>query len=117
MAVRVNRDDLGTPRLDKLLSEELPKRAVDAQMRMERALSARIRELRQHGCKRVYIVRWRETNADFFRWCVRIFEPAMCQDVQAFAAEKQGEVNIVDFEEAIPDGSPREFLLDAKTEI
>lgn len=117
MAVRVNLDDLGTPLLDKLLSEELLKRAADTQMQMERALSAKIRELRQHGCKRVYIVRWREANADFFRWCAQIFEPAMCQDVQAFAAEKQGEINIVDFEGAILDGPPREFLLDAKTEI
>lgn len=117
MAVHVNLDDLGTPQLGKLLSEELLKRAADARVRMEHALSAKVCELRQYGCKRVYIVRWREASADFFRWCAQIFEPAMCQDVQAFAAEKQGEINIVDFEEAIPDSPPREFLLDAEAKI
>lgn len=117
MAVHVNLDDLGTPLLDKLLSEELLKRAADAQVRMEHALSAKVCELCQHGCKRVYIVRWREANANTFRWVGQIFEPGMEQEARALAAEKQGEIEIVDFEGAIPDGPPGEFLLDAKTEI
>lgn len=117
MAVHVNLDDLGTPQLDKLLGEELLKRAADAQVQMEHALSTKIYELRQHECKRVYIVRWREAKANLFRWCAQIFEPAICQDVQAFAAEKQGEITIVDFEGAIPDSPPREFPLDAEAKI
>lgn len=117
MAVRVNLDDLSTLQLNKLLSEELLERAVDARMRIEHALSTKIHELRQHGCKCVYIVRWREVDANTFRWMAQVFEPGMEQEARALAAEKQGEIEIVEFKEAVPDNLPKEFLLDGKAKI
>ena len=97
MAVRVNLDDLGTPLLDKLLSEELLDRAVDVRMRIEHALSTKIHELRQRGCKYVYIVRWHEDDGATFKYLGQVFGPGMSQEAQALAKEKQGTVEIVEF--------------------
>lgn len=41
----------------------------------------------------------------------------MGQEARALAAEKQGETEIVEFEEAIPNDPPKEFLLDAEAKI
>lgn len=97
MAIHVDLSDLGTPRLDELLSKDLFEKMMDVRTRLERTLSERILNMHCNGYNHIYIVRWCEHEANVFRWSGQIFGPDEEQEAKALAAEKQGEIEIVEF--------------------
>lgn len=96
MAIHVDLSDLGTPQLDDLLAKD---QVWEARLRLEKAINDKILDLRSQGCTHVHIVRWTERDESTFRFMAQIFEPYKEQEARALAAEKHGEIEIVEFRE------------------
>lgn len=99
MAIHVDLSDFGTPHLDDLLAKD---QVGEAMLRLAEAVSDKILDLRNQGCTHVHIVRWTEREGNIFRFMAQILEPDKEQEAKALAAEKHGEVEIVEFRRAIP---------------